>query len=87
MDRRHFVASLLGMGIAAHQLDLDKLLWVPGEKTIFIPSRHPLWMSDEDITRIYIQPYIQAVLSEVLWLDRKQRILRPQWRPLPPYGK
>lgn len=59
MNRRRFFESLLGGAIAAHQLDIDKLLWVPGEKTIFIPPHvetftgltpnyystllHPMW--------------------------------------------
>ena len=25
------------MGVASHILDVDKLLWIPGEKTIFLP--------------------------------------------------
>lgn len=39
MNRRSFL-SLLGsgaLGAAAHTLDLDRLLWVPGKKTIFLP--------------------------------------------------
>lgn len=38
MDRRRFLGSLLAAGVAAHELDLDKLLWVPGKKAIFIPE-------------------------------------------------
>jgi hypothetical protein len=40
MNRRRFFAWLFGTaaGVAlGHTLDLDKLLWVPGEKTIFLP--------------------------------------------------
>lgn len=40
MNRRSFLKWLGGTAAgvaAAHTLDLDKLLWVPGEKTIFIP--------------------------------------------------
>lgn len=37
MNRRLFVESLIGGALAAHQLDIEKLLWVPGQKTIFIP--------------------------------------------------
>ena len=37
LNRRGFLA-LLGLGTAgALTLDLDKLLWVPGKKTIFLP--------------------------------------------------
>lgn len=40
MNRRGFLRSLLSGtagAIAAHTLDLDRLLWVPGERTIFLP--------------------------------------------------
>lgn len=41
MDRRNFLARLLAgaTGVAiASTVDVDRLLWVPGEKTIFIPE-------------------------------------------------
>ena len=41
MDRRRFLKWLGGTaaGVAAAPfLDLDKLLWIPGEKTILIPA-------------------------------------------------
>jgi hypothetical protein len=50
MNRRSFL-SLLGsgaLGAAAHTLDLDKLLWVPGQKTIFLPPL-PAVASDSKI--------------------------------------
>lgn len=39
MNRRDFLKYLLATPIA-YQLDVEKLLWVPGEKTIFLPSPH-----------------------------------------------
>lgn len=36
MNRRGFIQTLLGTA-SAIALDPEKLLWVPGEKTIFIP--------------------------------------------------
>jgi hypothetical protein len=36
MNRRDFLKLLLSAPIA-YELDIDKLLWVPGEKTIFLP--------------------------------------------------
>ena len=41
MNRRGFLQTLaagLAGTVAAHTLDLERLLWVPGEKSIFIPS-------------------------------------------------
>lgn len=37
MNRRQLL-KLLALGVAGHTLDIDRLLWVPGSKTIFIPS-------------------------------------------------
>jgi len=45
MNRRAFLGWLTGTaaGVAAAPfLDLDRLLWLPGEKTIFIPSVLPV---------------------------------------------
>jgi hypothetical protein len=40
MDRRAFLGSLVGGLAAAHDFDLERLLWVPGRKRIFTPA-HP----------------------------------------------
>ena len=42
MNRRSFLASLL----ATAALDPEKLLWVPGKKTIFIPSARLFYHGD-----------------------------------------
>lgn len=36
MNRRYFLQSLIAAGVAA-TVDVDRLLWTPGEKHIFIP--------------------------------------------------
>jgi hypothetical protein len=36
MNRRDFLKLLLSAPIA-YELDIDKLLWIPGKKTIFLP--------------------------------------------------
>ena len=48
MERRHFIASLMGAGIVS-SIDIEKYLWTR-RKTIFIPSKagllvkwDPLW--------------------------------------------
>jgi hypothetical protein len=41
MDRRSFVKTLFGGLIASHELDVERLLWVPRERTIFIPPPRP----------------------------------------------
>jgi hypothetical protein len=40
VNRRGFLGSLLGGLVTAHELDLERLLWVPGAKRIFTPA-HP----------------------------------------------
>jgi hypothetical protein len=37
MERRNFL-RLIASGLIGSTVDVDKLLWVPGAKTIFIPS-------------------------------------------------
>ena len=37
MDRRSFL-SLFGAAAIGATLDPEKLLWIPGQKTIFLPS-------------------------------------------------
>lgn len=40
IDRRRFLATLLGSA-AGYALDVDKLLWVPGARTWFLPVTKP----------------------------------------------
>jgi hypothetical protein len=42
MNRRQFIKLISSSAIAAYALDPEKLLWVPGEKTIFIPPERRL---------------------------------------------
>lgn len=45
MNRRAFLRTLLGSA-AALTLDPERLLWVPGAKTIFLPSSRVLTADD-----------------------------------------
>ena len=46
INRRQFIQLISSGAAAAYTMDLDKLLWVPGEKTIFIPPpRQLIWAS------------------------------------------
>lgn len=54
MDRRQFLRRLssgLLATAAAHTLDLDKLLWVPGEKTYFLPSPRQMFEVNVDFEK------------------------------------
>lgn len=50
MNRRKFL-ELFALGVAGHTLDIDRLLWVPGQKTIFVPTQAQvkLYASDKAI--------------------------------------
>ena len=37
MYRRDFL-DLISIGIIGSTIDIDKLFWIPGQKTIFVPS-------------------------------------------------
>lgn len=45
MNRRSLL-KLLSTGVIGHTLDIDRLLWVPGQRTIFLPSLHRLTTSE-----------------------------------------
>jgi len=47
MDRRKFIQLLTTSAVGLYALDPDKLLWVPGEKTIFVPPLKQLIFASE----------------------------------------
>lgn len=47
MHRRQFIKLITNSALAAYALDPDKLLWVPGEKKIFIPPEKRLIYASE----------------------------------------
>ena len=46
--------------IASHELDIDKLLWIPGEKKIFLPS-YPQHISMAQIVDIELQRVLPKI--------------------------
>lgn len=66
MNRRDFI-RLLSMGTAGLELDLDRLLWVPGEKKIFLiqQPKLPLNVNQiilEELQRI--QPFLNSLFEQ-----------------------
>lgn len=57
MNRRDFL-KLIALGIASHELDIDKLLWVPGEKKIFLP---PEGVSISDIVAVEMERMLPKI--------------------------
>lgn len=41
VNRRAFL-RILALGVVGHELDIDRLLWVPGSKKIFLPTKSGL---------------------------------------------
>ena len=54
LNRRTFIRAILASGVA-HTLDLDKLLWIPGQKTIFLPSRLIHRLTESQIIALEIE--------------------------------
>lgn len=42
LNRRDFLRALLSSTVVAATVDVEKLLWIPGEKKIFIPSERQI---------------------------------------------
>jgi hypothetical protein len=74
MDRRHFL-KLIALGVVAHELDLDKLLWVPGEKKIFLP---PKGVSLSEIVSVEIERMLPKIQSLFERDDYFYQILKKQ---------
>lgn len=54
-SRREFL-RLLASSTLAHTLDIDKLLWVPGAKKIFLPSLKPTYLIfSVNLTKEYLE--------------------------------
>lgn len=54
VSRRAFL-RILALGVVGHELDVDRLLWVPGSKTIFIPSETHKGLTESQIIAIEMQ--------------------------------
>lgn len=73
MNRRSLL-KLIGLGVVSPTLDLDKLLWIPGEKTIFLPALHRLTESE------IIALEIERILPSLTRLfDREDTFYRAIW--------
>ncbi len=90
MDRRGFLRWLGGTAagaVAAHTLDVDKLLWVPGAKKIFIPpapkfcercGRVHSSESAEDMIDRYVKSAAKQMADE--WDKRAMEFVFQNWK-------
>ena len=63
-SRRGFFLSAVSAAVAAGAvLDLDKLLWVPGAKKIFIPPQ--LWVPDCSTCKEHVRNYLARNLTRI----------------------
>lgn len=74
MDRRSFIGAL-GAFAGAAVLDPERLLWVPGKKTIFVPP-------EKHVLRVGHQYIIKR---EAVFTDDPELWGKPDGSPLPPY--
>lgn len=68
MNRRHFL-QLLATGVIGHTLDIDRLLWVPGQKTIFIPSGNPTLTVSQ-----IVESEMNRILPKLIYLFERDDI-------------
>lgn len=74
IDRRRFI-RLLAAGMVASTVDVDKLLWLPGQKTIFVPAQKLVGVTITDVATVglsqeafyerYIKPAVAAIADVV----------------------
>lgn len=63
MNRRAFL-ELIASGLIASTVDVDRLLWIPNQKTIFIPSADPLLYDDLNwLLREFYLPKIKMMFE------------------------
>lgn len=62
IDRRRFLQILAGSAVAPYAFDMEKLLWVPGEKTIFIPPPRELIYAGE----VYAADYVRGMYLDMM---------------------
>lgn len=62
MKRRDFLRFLLASPIAL-QLDVEKLLWVPGEKKIFFPPVTPKLLSLSEIVDLELKRIQPGIIN------------------------
>lgn len=94
MRRRSFfkwLATAAATVVGSQDLDLDRLLWVPGEKTFFLPPEKPI-VHGADAVRVYEQQVVPSIYKDgrreihtaMGWVvvDAKENVLSIGGRPV-----
>jgi len=73
MNRRSFLRTLLS-GVAgsvlSHELDIDRLLWISGQKTIFLSSEaswihDPSGVAKKEITSLIVELELERIAKKI----------------------
>ncbi len=75
MNRRTFL-RILATGVAGLELDVDRLLWVPGAKTIFLPTEHHYSLDYSSIIEIELERILPKIATLFERDDTFYRLLK-----------
>jgi hypothetical protein len=67
MNNRRSFLKLLSAGLIGSTVDVDKLLWIPGEKTIFLPT---------------VKPFGSPILTMQQIIEMELKLMIPKMRGL-----
>lgn len=62
VNRRGFL-RLLALGVVGHELDIDRLLWVPGQRTIFLPTKAHRGLTESQIIAIELERIMPKIVT------------------------
>jgi hypothetical protein len=74
VNRRAFL-RILALGVVGHELDIDRLLWVPGSKTIFLPTKVHRGLTESQIIALEMARIAPKIASLFERDDTFYRIL------------
>lgn len=93
IDRRRFLQILGSSAVAAYALDPEKLLWIPGQKKIFIPPPRrliyasELHASDEGVTMKLLEEIFghDKILYEIIYNEPKYKHITGDYKTVKVY--
>lgn len=81
--RRRDLLKLIVSGVVGHTLDIDRLLWEPNRKTIFLPTdAQVIFFNRKDYPALYGVPYHQSNASSGTWLGITRSVEPWPWRQM-----
>lgn len=80
--RRQFLKELLTLAAGSTLVDVDRLLWVPGEKSIFIPSAAQIKFLASDKLMLHGMAYHASDATIGKWLGLPRESVYPEMQRL-----